>query len=372
MYPNLYYAVKDLFGIEIGFLKIIQSFGFFVALSFLMGSYFFSLELKRKENEGLLKPVEVPVLSKKTISFFDFALSLLLGFLIGYKLIYIIFNFDAFKENTQQGILSLKGNLIGGLLLGAIALLLKIRETRQLARTHFVPSTLIVHPYDHIGAMTTIAAISGLIGAKIFHNLENWDLFLKDPMDALLSFSGLTMYGGLIFGAVSVIWYAHKNNINVRHLIDASAPGLMLAYGVGRIGCQVAGDGDWGIDNTAPKPSWMSFLPDWCWAYSYPHNVLNEHLNAPVFPTPLYEALISIALFFFLWSIRRKIKTPAVLFCIYLLLNGIERFFIEKIRINTQYHIFGHGITQAEIISFLLVLTGLIGIAWFKKKPALA
>ena len=75
-----------------------------------------------------------------------------------------------------------------------------------------------------------LAAVSGLIGAKIFHNLENMDAFLADPMGQLLSFSGLTFYGGLICGTAVVIWYAKKHNIHYKHIADAAAPGLMLAY----------------------------------------------------------------------------------------------------------------------------------------------
>src|ERR1035441_8549945 len=116
MYPNLYYAFKDLFGIELGFLKMFQSFGFFVALAFLLGGYFFSLELRRKEHEGLLEPVNVQILNKKTITVFDYFISLLLGFLLGYKLIFIFFDFSSFLENTQHTLLSMKGNLTGGIL----------------------------------------------------------------------------------------------------------------------------------------------------------------------------------------------------------------------------------------------------------------
>src|SRR6185369_7671159 len=106
---------------------------------------------------------------------------------------------------------------------------------------------------------------------------------------------------------------------------------------------------DWGIPNTAPKPSGLSFLPDWFWSYRYPHNVINEGipipgcvghhcsmLELPVFPTPLYESITCILLFFFLWSIRKKISSAGVLFSIYLLLNGLERFAIETIRVNTH------------------------------------
>jgi phosphatidylglycerol:prolipoprotein diacylglycerol transferase len=368
MYPNLYYAFKDLFGIEWGFLKMFQSFGFFVALSFILASYLFSIELKRKEKEGLLQPTLTEVSKGKKSTISDYVISLLFGFVLGYKLLYVIIHFNVFLENTQGFILSKEGSIIGGMLLASIFFFMKYMENRQLKNTEPQTENLIIHPYERVGTMTTIAAISGLVGAKIFHNLENWDDFVADPAGALLSFSGLTMYGGLICGSLSVIYYAYKNKIAVKPLIDACAPGLMLAYGVGRIGCQVAGDGDWGIDNPAPKPNWLSHIPDWFWSYNYPHNVLKEHLNVPVFPTPLYESIVCIALFFVLWSVRKKIRIPAVMFCLYLLLNGLERFFIEKIRINTQYHIAGYGITQAEIISTLLIIVGAIGIWWFKKK----
>ena len=157
--------------------------------------------------------------------------------------------------------------------------------------------------------------------------------------------------------------------------MDSIAPSLIIAYGIGRIGCHVSGDGDWGITNLAAKPEWMSFLPDWIWAYTYPNNVINAgipiegctgrycmELANPVFPTPLYEIAMAGIIFLILWTIRRKITTAGVLFFVYLTLNGIERFFIEKIRVNTKYDILG-GITQAEIISSLLILIGIIGCA---------
>ena len=88
--------------------------------------------------------------------------------------------------------------------------------------------------------------------------------------------SGLTCYWGLICGALGVIWYTRKHKIPLLPLLDVGAPAMMLAYGVGRIGCQLSGDGDWGIVNTYPKPGWMSFLPDWMWSFNFPRNVAHE------------------------------------------------------------------------------------------------
>ena len=378
MYPNLYYFFQDLFGIKLGFLQVFQSFGVMVAISFLLAAYFFSKELQRKEKEGLITGNEKKYLKGEAPKTSEVVLSSFFGFILFYKLVYVALNFSAFSGDTQGFILSLQGNFPGGIAGAALLGWMRYREMKkaQLEKPEWVTEKL--HPFQHVPNMTLIAAVAGILGAKIFHNLENLDEFMRDPAGSILSFSGLTMYGGLIVAAFSVIYYARKNGITTTHLIDACAPSLMLAYGVGRIGCQMAGDGDWGIDNLSAKPSWF-FLPDWAWSFNYPHNVNSvgipipdctgkycSVLENPVFPTPLWEAIICIALFFVLWSVRKKITTPGVMFCVYLILNGVERFFIEKIRINTTYNIFGHHITQAEIISTLLFFLGIAGIFYFR------
>ena len=127
----------------------------------------------------------------------------------------------------------------------------------------------------------------------------------------------------------------------------------------------------------------LSFLPKWMFAYSYPKNVnidgviipgdKDEHnrvLPLPVFPTPFYETVASFLLFLFLWGIRKKIKTAGVVFSIYLILNGVERFLVEKIRVNTTYTIFGFHPTQAELISSGLVITGIVMLIVVKMKAA--
>ena len=382
MYPSLYYAIKDLFGLNIPFLKMIQSFGFFVAIAFLVGAYFWTKELKRKEQLGLLSTTTEKVLIGEKATIAELITSGILGFLIGYKLFYVAFNFTAFTENTQGFLLSPKGNFIGGLALAAISAYLKYREKEKtkLPEPKWIEETL--HPYQQVGNLTLIAAFAGLLGAKIFHNLENWDDFMADPVGSLLSFSGLTMYGGLICATIACVYYGKKKGITVTHLIDSAAPSLMLSYSVGRIGCQVAGDGDWGINNIAPKPGWLSWAPDWVWSYDYAHNVNSigepiancfgerycNHLVPPVFPTPFYETLMCLFLFLVLWNMRKRITTPGVLFSVYLILNGIERFTIEHIRVNTLYHIGDFGFTQAQLISTLLFFTGIIGVFYFRKK----
>ncbi len=110
-----------------------------------------------------------------------------------------------------------------------------------------------------------------MLGAKLFDICENWSDFLRNPSAYLLSPAGLTFYGGLICATIAIVIYARKHKISLRHLADSVAPALMIAYAIGRIGCQVAGDGDWGIVNTRPNP--IGFLPDWMWSFTFPHNV---------------------------------------------------------------------------------------------------
>ena len=194
MYPNLYYLVKDLLGLDLAFLKMFQSFGVMVALSFLVASYLFTVELKRKENEGLLNAVDLDSVKKESNVMLDYIINGLIGFILGFKLFFIAQNFSVFLENTQTFILSTQGSWIGGFF-GAIGLVaLKMSELKKNNNAPSQPLSGKVHPYELVGQMTTIAAIGGIIGAKIFHNLENWDDFIVDPSGALLSFSGLTMY----------------------------------------------------------------------------------------------------------------------------------------------------------------------------------
>ncbi|MCC7303308.1 MAG: prolipoprotein diacylglyceryl transferase [Bacteroidia bacterium] len=386
MYPNLYYAFKDLFGIEIEFLKMVQSFGFFVAVAFLVSAWVFAKELKRKQELGLLTSTSRRVRKGVPPTWKDYLPSLAGGFILGYKLLLIIIDYDDFLNDTQGFILSVRGNPVGGIIGAGLFGYLRYRDWTKEQKKYPQPEEVneLMQPHEHVGSMTLLAAIGGILGAKLFDALEDPGKFVQDPLGVLFSFAGLAMYGGLIVGGLSVLWYAFKNKLNLLHVMDACAPGLMLAYAIGRIGCHVAGDGDWGIVNTAPKPEWMSGLPDWLWSYNYPNNVNGDcgspfcnwdetpYLLESVFPTPLYEVLMCMALFGVLWVLRKRLLIPGLMFSVYLILNGAERFAIEQIRINITYSIMGTQVTQAEIIAVVLILLGIFGIYWSKKKAAVS
>ncbi len=370
MYPNLYFAFKDLFGVEWKFLRFVNSFGFFVAIAFILAAVVLTAELRRKSKQGLLKPTEMQVLVGQPATILELLMNFLLGFLLGYKILALFIMDSAATEDPQAFIFSAIGSWPAGIGLGLLFAGLKWYEKNKQKLAKPEKRTVRIWPQDRVGEITILALIFGLLGAKLFDIFENWSGFVKDPASYIFSPAGLTFYGGLICAAIAIWVYARKHQIGLWHLNDAAAPTLMLAYGVGRIGCQVSGDGDWGINNPAPNP--YSWLPDWMWSYTYPNNV-NEageriagcvgrycnELPVPVYPTPLYEVVAALLLFALLWSLRKRLKVPGTLFALYLMVNGIERFLIEKIRVNTTIDFLGFQPTQAEVISTLLFLCGL-------------
>lgn len=379
MYPTISDMLHDWFGINLRF--PIQTFGFFLATSILIGAYFFYLEIKRKEKELKFFPVKRTITIGEPVTVTELVINAILGFILGFKLIYIIFNYSAFTDNPQDTIISLKGNLIGGILIALALAVWKYYDKKKQQLPEPKKVEINVYPHQMVGDMTIIAAVSGIIGSKFFDDIEHWQDLISNPIQTIFSFSGLAFYGGLIFGTISVIIYAWRNKLSIVHLADAIAPTLILSYGLGRIGCQMAGDGDWGIVNAAPKPHWLGFLPNWMWSFNYPHNVANDGipipgcvgkycnvLEQPVFPTPFYETVICVLIFLFLWSLRKKIKIPGLLFSIYLVLNAVERFFIEQIRVNIHYNVFGSQLTQAQIIAIVIGIVGVAGLFYFPPK----
>jgi phosphatidylglycerol---prolipoprotein diacylglyceryl transferase len=381
MYPDFSYILHAIFGTEPdNAFSIIKTFGLMLAAAFLVSAVILSLELKRKTNEGIFKPITEIVVEglKPSINFI--ITQLIIGFILGFKLVYVFMNFDEFRSDAAGVLLSTKGNFGAGILVAALYAAYQYYSKNKKALPKPIEKKVVIQPVQLVGDITMIAAISGLIGAKIFALFESTETikaFFQDPLGQLLSGSGLAIYGGLIVAFFSVLYYIRKKGLGSLHMMDTAAPAIITGYAVGRIGCQLSGDGDWGIDNPNPKPDWLSWLPDNLWVQTYPHNVINAgdpipgctweycmQLNPGVYPTPIYETVMGFMILGILWSLRKRIKIPGMIFFIYMVLNGVERFFIEKIRVNDKIHLFGGAYSQAEIISVLFIIAGIAGGIW--------
>lgn len=383
MYPDLSYFFHAVFGTAVdNWTSVFKTFGFFLVLAILGGAFFLYKELKRKADEGLFTPMQIQVDTSKTNSWWDLFSNAVFGFILGFKGYGIATKFEVFQKDPADFLLSGEGSWPVGLLGVVLMVGLKYWDGQRRKANAVGIQTVTVYPHDRIGDITMIAAISGVIGAKIFALIEDLPTFFNDPVNTFLSGSGLAIYGGLIVGFFSVAYYLRLKKIPIVQVMDAVAPALIIGYGIGRLGCHFSGDGDWGITALA-QPGWW-FLPDWLWAYDYPQNVLNEgiaiegctgnychRLSPSVYPTPLYESIMAFTIGGILWGLRKKTqRVPGVLFALYLMFNGIERFAIEKIRVNDDYSVLGTSLTQAEMIATLLFLIGATSafLLWYRHR----
>jgi phosphatidylglycerol---prolipoprotein diacylglyceryl transferase len=224
--------------------------------------------------------------------------------------------------------------------------------------------------------VTLIALIAGVAGSKLLYIIENWSSFVLDPIGTAFNPGGLTYYGGFILASYSVYLYGKKKGIKFLTIADAISPGLILGYGIGRIGCHLAGDGDYGFPTTLPwgtdysngtYPPSAAFKDFPGITSQFPGGIVPD--NILCHPTPVYEFILCALICWFLWSIRKK--TTAItgkLFMIFLFLAGVERFIIEFLRPNPRF-IF--GLSEAQIISLVIIVVGFIG--WRKlKRPVKA
>jgi phosphatidylglycerol:prolipoprotein diacylglycerol transferase len=204
-------------------------------------------------------------------------------------------------------------------------------------------------PTDWAYEIVLAALIGGLVGARLDFIIENYSSVKHDLLGNIFSGSGLVWYGGAIGGAIGVtLWAWWRRMLNVG-LLDICAAPLALGYAIGRIGCQVSGDGDYGKAWNGP------------WAMAYPHGT--KPIDTTVQPTPIYETLAMGLVAYLLWRLRDRYQA-GVLFCIYLILAGTERFLVEFIRRNDHVLL---GLTQAQLISLAMIAAGAV---WLRVKAS--
>ncbi len=197
-------------------------------------------------------------------------------------------------------------------------------------------------PVDWAYEMIFAALIGGVVGARVDFLIENYDSVSDDLLGNIFSGAGLVWFGGAIGGAIGVLLWARWRGMLNLTLLDVCAPGLAIGYAVGRIGCQLSGDGDYGIPWDGP------------WAMGYPDGTVPTPPGVEVHPTPIYETLTMAIATYVLWRLRDALR-PGLLFALYLVFAGGERFLVEFIRRNDEVFL---GLTQAQLISLAMLIAG--------------
>lgn len=221
-----------------------------------------------------------------------------------------------------------------------------------------------------------IPCLAGIVGAKLYHELESPREFFADPLHQFFSQFGFAWFGGLLAGFAAFIWLARHNKIPLPEALDAGSPAAALGYGIGRIGCLLSGDGDYGVPTSLP------------WGMSFPHGLVPT--TDRVHPTPIYEFIVACVVAWILWRIgarqiavrngrsgaagRKPVPSSATtarygnVFAAYLVLTGVARFLVEFIRINPRSFF---GMTNAQTASLASILAG-AALWWHTTRPARA
>jgi phosphatidylglycerol:prolipoprotein diacylglycerol transferase len=208
--------------------------------------------------------------------------------------------------------------------------------------------------------LIAIPCMVGLAGAKLYHLLESPTDFFAHPLALLISPYGFAWFGGLLAGFVAFVWVGRRQRIPLLTLLDAGSPAAALGYGIGRIGCFLSGDGDYGIPTSLP------------WGMSFPNGLVPT--TQRVHPTPIYELIVACAIAWFLWrmfdrqrdALRNNPLPAGSVFAAYLVLTGLARFLVEFIRINPRSFL---GMSNAQAASLASLIAGIILWCWLAKSP---
>lgn len=211
-------------------------------------------------------------------------------------------------------------------------------------------------PVDWAYEIVFAALLGGVIGARGYYLIQNYSTVEHDLLGSIFSGSGLVWYGGAIGGAIGVLlWMRWRDAMELR-MFDMCATALALGYAIGRIGCQVSGDGDYGIRSSLP------------WAMGYPHGTVPTPPGVTVQPTPIYETVAMCLLAYFLWQLRDRVR-PGVVFALYLVLSGLERLLVEFVRRNAEVWA---GLTTPQLESIGSMIVGLAWLAWMAREDGLS
>lgn len=195
-------------------------------------------------------------------------------------------------------------------------------------------------------AIIGITGLAGLAGSRLYHLLESPAEFFADPWPQLFSTMGFAFVGAIIGGFIALVLLAKRFRMPILLMLDAASPAAAMGYGIGRIGCLISGDGDYGIPTSLP------------WGMSFPNGIVPT--TERVHPTPIYEFLVAILIFWILWRLgargMKKHAPNGIIFAAYLVLTGIARFLVEIIRINPRSF---YGMTNAQAASVVSVLAGI-------------
>ncbi len=207
-------------------------------------------------------------------------------------------------------------------------------------------------PHTIIG----LTGLVGLAGAKLWHALESPAELFAHPFQILFSPLGFAFYGGFVGGFITLVLLARRYRMPVLEMLDVASPAAALGYGIGRIGCLISGDGDYGIPTSLP------------WGMGFPSGIVPTPPGVRVHPTPIYEFLAAVAVFYCLWRLgARSLRGPrptGEIFGNYLVLSGLARFLVEFIRINPR-SVF--GMSNAQAASLISLVAGAVLLAWTKQ-----